>query len=120
MLLNVLCQKIKYTVDFTVRCPECDELIMVGTHGSNGLVKHQGKLKCKTTVKRKAKEDKSKRNHTLFELGITHYTSCCRPSSSPCLDSIYLPIQQSSQTNEKGQMCLLVRVHVQYSMSTHF
>ena len=66
------CQKIKYAINnFTVRCPECDDLITMGTCGSNGLVEHQGKSKCITTVKQKAKEDKSKRNHTLFGLGIT-------------------------------------------------
>ena len=57
----------KYDASTTVRCPECDEDVSVGTAGPAGIIQHQGKKPCKKA--RQAKEEKGK-IRTLFQLGV--------------------------------------------------
>ena len=52
----------------TVKCPDSDEDVCVGTTGPAGIVQHQGKKPCKKAWQ--AKEAKHK-IHTLFQVGGT-------------------------------------------------
>jgi len=54
----------KYDTSFTIKYPECDEDIRVGTAGPNGLINHQGKKPCHEAKKKK------ERTRTLFDVGI--------------------------------------------------
>ena len=60
-------KKVKYDIDFSIRCPECEEDIRVGTAGPNGLPNHQGKKLCRDT---KARKEKQAKTRTLFDIGI--------------------------------------------------
>jgi hypothetical protein len=62
--------KTKYGADTAAKCPDCKELITVGTRGPSNLVEHQGKSKCKATARQKEREQKQK-SFTLFQMGIT-------------------------------------------------
>ena len=59
--------KVKYDTSTTVKCPECNEDIQVGTAGPAGIIQHQGKKPC--IKAREAKKEKG-RLRTLFQVGV--------------------------------------------------
>ena len=50
-------------------CPECHEMILVGTGRRTSLGQHTGKSKCRQAVKRK---QQAKGLRTLFDVGLAH------------------------------------------------
>jgi len=58
---------VKYDTSTTVKCPECDEEVQVGTAGPAGIVQHQGKKACIKASEAKKQKGKVR---TLFQVGV--------------------------------------------------
>ncbi|KAF8232406.1 hypothetical protein L208DRAFT_1272330, partial [Tricholoma matsutake] len=65
----------KYDESYTMRCPDCDEDIHVGTGGPKNLASHRGRKQCCNGQERKAQLKKQGRIQTLFDIGITKATA---------------------------------------------
>ncbi|KAF8238272.1 hypothetical protein L208DRAFT_1243193, partial [Tricholoma matsutake] len=68
-------QKQKYDESHTMRCPDCNEDIHVGTGGPKTLASHWGGNLCHNGQERKAWSKKQGRTQTLFDIGITKATA---------------------------------------------
>ena len=80
-------KRVKYSVDFTVQCSECDQDIKVGYAGPKGIKQHQGSKRCRKTV---AKNERSKKRlekqlkiRTLFDVGVRKIDGGSAKGSAP-------------------------------------
>ncbi|KAG8916076.1 hypothetical protein FRC02_004238 [Tulasnella sp. 418] len=74
-------EKIKYSVDTRVKCPDCNEMIQVGFRGPSGLEEHQGKKQCQKTVQKKKNVEVLQRQQHMF----THFKPVVKVQTQPAL-----------------------------------
>ncbi|KAG8944052.1 hypothetical protein FRC03_002201 [Tulasnella sp. 419] len=74
-------EKIKYSVDTRVKCPDCNEMIQVGFRGPSGLEEHQGKKQCQKTVRKKKNAEVLQRQQHMF----THFKPVVKVQTQPAL-----------------------------------
>jgi len=89
---------VKYNTSTTVKCPECDEDIQVGTVGPAGIIQHQGKKACIKACK--AKKEKG-RVQTLFQVGVKKVQASLPAATSKGSDNSSSQAQQPV-TGPKG------------------
>ena len=63
-------KRIKYNVNFTVQCPECQKDIKVGYAGLKELQQHQGSRWCHDTIAKEERLKKKQKKLTLFDVGV--------------------------------------------------
>jgi hypothetical protein len=68
---------VKYDVNFTVQCPECQEDINVGYAGPKGLQQHRGSKRCQEAIARKEKLKNNKKIRTPFDVGVCETSWVC-------------------------------------------